>query len=160
MILTRVVSQLLLPRGLSQKGQLSQLFLPQLVFIEMKIVMKRRLIVRRVIMLQLPQLLLLSLIKVLLLLFLLLLSVLLVLFQLLLSQTLSLLLLFQLLLLLALHILPFCLLHPRKNQVGALTACKLPKFRNQERYLFCASSFLLCGNHLCSMWCSACLDII
>ena len=54
MILTRVVSQLLLPRGLSQKGQLSQLFLPQLVFIEMKIVMKRRLIVRRVIMLQLP----------------------------------------------------------------------------------------------------------
>ena len=55
----KVASQLLLPRGLGLQVQLSQLFLPQPIFVERKIVMKRRLIVRRrrvrrVIMLQLP----------------------------------------------------------------------------------------------------------
>jgi len=31
--------------------------------------------------------------------------------------------------------------------------------RKEEGQLFCTSSFLLCGNPLCSMWCCACLDI-
>ena len=43
----KVASQLLLPRGLGLEVELSQLFLPQPIFEERKIVMKRRLIVRR-----------------------------------------------------------------------------------------------------------------